>query len=258
MHVSSKILVSIIFLVLIIHIPFNVSAQSSSNGITASTNKVTYKPQEKVTITGTVNNINDGIPLTILIRNPIQNVYNVGQIELHNNIFVHEFVISNNAKPGKYVVEIKHGTQHTSLEFIVNSGLIQNIPVESSFIKVRGDEIGLIKYKNVRISTQENTITIDLHIMTTSGSSILQEFEIPKEVIDAKGQSLIVEVNESILKCSETETNTSRILSCFIPTDSRELKLSGTSVIPEFGFAAIFVLIMGIISIITISKVKLR
>ena len=249
-----KMLIYSVFVVLIIYVPKNTIAQSSSDEITASTNSVSYKPGEKVTITGTIKNVISGNPVTILIRNPIQNVYAVGQVEIHNNVFVHDFVISDNSKPGIYTVYIKHGEQSARLQFTVSSGLIQNISVESSYIKVRGDALGLIKYKNVQISTQENSITIQLGI-ESSVDPIPQEFEIPKEVIDAE-QSLIVEIDGKTLNCSETETVKSRILDCFIPQNARELKIIGTSVIPEFGSVSLLVLILSIASLIVYTKIR--
>ena len=251
-----KILIYSIFLILITYVPKNVIAQSSSDGITASTNSLSYKPGDKVTITGTIKEVISGNPVTILIRNPIQNVYAVGQVDIHNNVFVYDFVISNNSKPGIYTADVKHGEQFAKLQFTVTAGLIQNITVDSSAIKVRGDAIGLIKYKNVHVSTQENSITMQLSIESPI-DPIPQEFEIPKEVIDAE-QSLIVEVDGKTLGCSETKTSNSRILNCFIPQSAKELKITGTSVIPEFGSISLLALVLSLVSLITHTKIISR
>lgn len=241
---------------LILYIPVNSMAQTDS-GISASTNKESYKPSERVTITGTGNG-NEVIPVTILVRNPIQNVYNVGQVSLQNGIFVHDFVLNDNSKPGIYTVDVKHGTQHTKLQFIVVSGVIQNIPVDSGTIKVRGDILGVIKYKNVSVSIQDSSITIELDITATSNEPIMQEFEIPREVVDSS-ESLLIETDGETLQCSQTETDSMRILNCFIPSDAKILKITGTSVIPEFGLASMLVLSVGIISVIFVSmKIRTR
>ena len=134
-----KIVICSVFVFLITYVPENAVTQSS-DGITASTNSLSYKPGEKVTITGTVKNVISGNPVTILIRSPIQNVYAVGQVDIHNNVFVHDFVISDNSKPGTYTIDIRHGDQSARLQFTLTSGLVQNIPVETSFIKVRGED----------------------------------------------------------------------------------------------------------------------
>lgn len=238
-----------VFLILI-YIPWNTTAQSE--GITASTNSLTYQPGEKVTITGIVKNVISGNPVTILIRSPIQNVYAVGQVEINNNVFVHDFVISESSKPGIYTIDIKHGDQSARLQYTLTTGLVQNIPVETSSIKVRGDVIGLIKYKNAQVSLEENSITIQLEI-NSSIDPIPQEFDIPKEVIDAK-QSLVLETDGKTLNCSETVTSRSRILDCFIPASAEELKIIGTSVIPEFGSVALVVLILSMVILIIHTK----
>jgi len=247
-----KKVVSFSVFLILIYVPWNAIAQSE--GITVSINSLTYKPGEKVTITGTVKNVVSGNPVTILVHSPIQNVYAVGQVEIHNNIFVHDFVISESSKPGTYTIDIKHGDQSARLQFILTSGLVQNIPVETSSIKVRGDVIGLIKYTNAQVSLEENSITIQLDIESLI-DPIPQEFDIPKEVIDSK-QSLVLETDGKTLNCSETETSKSRILNCFIPASAEELKIIGTSVIPEFGAVVLFVLILSMVSLIIYTKTR--
>ena len=255
---SSKLLIDITFLTLIVLIPLIGNAQTSG-GITASTNKSEYQPGDKVIITGTVQKIAETQPVTILIRNPIHNVYEVGQVDLQNNIFVHDFVISNNSKPGEYTIQIKYANQTAELHFTVTSGLVQIIPIGTTSIKVIGNEIGLIKYKKASISIQDFSITIGLDSSGAKTNSVKQEFEIPKEIIDAPGQSLIVQVDDTILKCSEKETSTSRILQCLIPPGSQELKLTGTSVIPEFGPLAVITLMLAVSIILVLStRIKPR
>ena len=245
-----------VFLILIVYIPISANAQTTSNGITATTNKLTYKSGEKVIINGTVEKTVEGTPVTILIRNPIQNVYNVGQVDLLGNVFIHELVISDTSKPGIYTVEIKHGSQYAKLQFIVNVGLVQTISIGTTEIKVRGEAIGLIKYKDAQVSTQDKSITISLDIVTVSDSPIMQEFEIPKEAVDAPGQSLIVEVDGVTLNCSETQTNIARILNCLIPPYARVMKITGTSVIPEFGAIAAMILIISM-AVVALARIKL-
>ena len=252
----SKVLAASVFLILLAYIPSSASAQTTPNGIAATTNKLTYKSGDKVIISGTVEKIIDGTPVTILIRNPIQNVYNVGQVDLSGNVFIHELVINESSKPGIYTVEIKHGSQYAKLQFIINVGLIQTISVGTTQIKVRGEEIGLIKYKDAQVSTQEKSITISLDIVTVSDSPIMQEFEIPKETIDAPAQSLVVEIDGVALNCSETETNNARILNCLIPPYARVMRITGTSVIPEFGTIAAMILIISM-AVLTLTRIKL-
>jgi len=249
----SKLLIVITLLALIVLMP-QIGNGQTAGGITASTNKSEYQPGDKVIITGKVQKIEEGQPVTILIRNPIYNVYDVGQVDLQNDIFVHDFVISNNSKPGDYTIQIKYANQSIELHFTVTSGLVQIIPVGTGSIKVMGNEIGLIKYKKASISIQDFSIIIGLDSSGAKSSSVEQEFEIPKEVIDASGSSLIVQVDDNILKCTEKETSTSRILDCLIPTGSQQLKFIGTSVIPEFGPMSVVILMVSVSIIIVLSR----
>ena len=252
----SQILILSVIFILALYVPLSTNAQTASDGISATTNKSSYKIGEKIVITGTVEKI-EGAPVTILIRNPIQNVYNVGQVDLSGNVFIHSLVIGDTSKIGLYTVEIKHGTQKTTLEFIVNAGLIQTISIGNTAIKVRGDETGVIKYRDVKVSTQENSITIYLDTITLSNNPIMQEFEIPKQIVDAP-ESLIVEVNGAVLNCSETNTNTARILNCLIPPNATVMKITGTSVIPEFGAIAVTILMISMMIVILAIRIKLR
>lgn len=253
MHIKKLLFVLIIFVIIT---SLSANAQTT-NGITATTNRPSYQPGDKVIITGSVENVIPGLPVTILVRNPINNVYDVGQVNLLNNIFVHDFVISDNSNAGTYVVDIKHGNQAAQIKFVVNVGPVLNIPVESNFIKVRSNGTGLINYKNVQVSTQDNSITMDLGINAASGTNIPQEFQIPKEVIDASGTSLVVQTDGANLQCEQSETNSENILDCEIPSSAKVLKIIGTSVIPEFGSATL-VLISIITVMIFFTRIKLR
>ena len=231
-----------------------ISIGQTSGGITASTNKSEYQPGDKVIITGKVQKMEKEQPVTILIRNPIYNVYDVGQVDLQNDVFVHDFIISSNSKPGDYTIQIKYADQSLELQFTVTSGLVQIIPVGTSSIKVIGNEIGLIRYKKASISIQDFSIIIGLDSSGAKTSSVKQEFEIPKEIIDAPGKSLIVQVDDAVLSCSEKETSASRTLDCLIPSGSQELKFTGTSVIPEFGPMSVIILMVSVSIIIVLSR----
>src|SRR5689334_6454071 len=118
MHVSSK--VSVILIMLLI-IPSLAAAYAQSSGISATTDKESYELGDKVIISGSVQLVS-GTPVTIIVRNPMGNVYDVGQVTLVNNLFTHDFVVSDDSLGGTYVVNIKHGTQSTQINFAVNVG----------------------------------------------------------------------------------------------------------------------------------------
>jgi hypothetical protein len=215
----------------------NAYGQSSLN-ITASTNKASYQPGGKVIITGSIPQILNGNQVTIIVRNPIGNVYDVGQETLLNNIFVHDFVISEGSQSGIYTVNIKYGGQTAEVQFVVNAGQLQIIPVFNSAINVRGNNTSLIKYGNAEVSTVDYSIAIPIDTSKMSGGYIIEEYQIPKQVIDAPGYQLIIKADGKVAECTQTETDVQRIVDCPIQAGTKQLMFIGTVVIPEFGLAS--------------------
>lgn len=253
MRVIAALILSV-FVILVIN---NANAQLGTTGIIADSNKASYQPGDKVIITGTVAKVIASNPVTIIVRNPIGNVYEVGQVVLSNNLFSHDFVLSDDATAGTYDVQIKHGTQTGQLTFIVYGSQVQSIKIGDYFIKIRGNGTNLITYKDVSVSAIDNSIAISTDTSAIS-NSIMQELQIPKKIIDAPGASLVVKIDGSVLQCEQTETSSDRILDCMIPPNTRELKIIGTVVIPEFGPIAVLIFTIGILSTIFLSKTKKR
>lgn len=245
-------------MILMILVVNNANAQLGTTGIIASTNKNNYQPGDRVIITGSVAKIIPGDPVTIIVRNPISNVYEVGQVTLSNNLFVHDFVLSDDATAGTYDVQIKHGTQTGQLTFVVYGNQIKSIQVGDYFIKVRGNNTNLINYNAVSVSTINNSVIISINSSAIPGS-VMQEFQIPKAIIDAPGTSLIVKIDGVVLQCEQSDTTFDRILDCAIPSGVKELEIIGTVVIPEFGPITAMILTAGILSTIFLSnRMKIR
>ena len=258
MSLSVKLLVLLSFL-LIPFMFFPVYAQSSD--ISATTNKSAYQPGDKVIITGSVQTIVDDNPVTIIVRNPMGNVYDVGQVKLLNNLFVHDFVLNDNSDGGIYTVNIKHGTQSTQIQFIVNAGQLILVPVidpqtlqQASEIKVRTNGTNPIKYGNVAVSIIDNSIKIPMNATGMTTKSINQQYQVPKSVIDSPGSQLVVKIDGSAIPCTQTETPTVRILDCIVQSTSKELELFGTFIIPEFGSLAGAIVVISLIMAVIITK----
>jgi len=245
--------------VLAIFVVNNVNAQVGSTGIIATTNKPVYQLDDKVIISGSVAKIVNNNPVTIIVRNPIGNVYEVGQISLSNNLFTHDFVLGDGATSGTYDVEIKYGDQSGKVSFVVQVGQMQLIPVGDYVIKVRGNNTNLIKYSDVSISTVDKSVTVTVNASTISSGSVMQEFQIPKTIIDAPGSLLVVKIDGLISQCVQIETTSDRIIDCMIPVDATQLQIFGTTVIPEFGPIAMMILTIGVLGTIFLSnKTKIR
>jgi predicted secreted protein with PEFG-CTERM motif len=245
--------------VLAIFVVNNVNAQVGSTGIIATTNKPVYQLGDKVIISGSVAKVVNNNPVTIMVINPIGNVYEVGQVSLSNNLFTHDFVLSDSATSGTYDVKIKYGDQSGKTSFVVQVGQTQLIPVGDYAIKVRGNNTNLIKYRDISISTVDNSFTVTVNASAISSGSVMQEFQIPKKIIDAPGSLLVVKIDGFIPQCVQIETPSDRILDCMIPIDATQLQIFGTTVIPEFSQIAMLILTIGVIGTIFLSnKVKIN
>lgn len=250
----------LVFLIMFTFLVFVGNAYGqSSNSITASTNKASYQLGGKVIITGAVHQIVNGNPVTIIVRNPIGNVYDVGQETLLNNIFVHDFVISDGSQSGIYTVNMKYVDQTGEIQFVVSAGQLQIIPVLNSAINVRGDNTTLIKYGNAEVSTVDDSIAIPIDTSKMSSGSIIEEYQIPKQVIDAPGDQLIIKEDGNVAECTQTETDVQRVLDCPIQAGTKQLMFIGTVVIPEFGstWTAIFT-ISTLTMFIAFSRYKIK
>ncbi len=254
MHEPRK--VAIILIVLFV-IPSLTAVYAQSSGISATTDKESYELGDKVIISGSVQLVS-GTPVTIIVRNPMGNVYDVGQVTLVNNLFTHDFVLNDDSQGGTYMVNIKHGTQSAQIHFEVNLGHLTVIPVLEGEIKVRSNGTNQIKYGEVQVSTIDSTITIAMDTSKISGS-VNQEYQIPKSVIDSTtGGLLAMKVDGKAIQCGQSETSTQRIVDCSIQAGSRELKIVGIVVIPEFGAVSTVVLTISMLTIILILRYGIR
>ncbi len=224
--------------------------------ITATSDKSSYEQGDKVTISGSVPQTVDDNPVTMIVRNPIGNVYDVGQVDLSNNLFVHDFVISDDSIGGDYTVIVRYDTLSTQFHFTVTPSTLTIIPVLDNQITVRTIGTNLIKYGDVSVSASENKIAIAMNTFNVTTSTAEQKYQIPKEIVDNAGGEITLTVDGNNVQCTQSETDTMRILDCFIPTGSKELELSGTSVIPEFGQFAALAISIAMITAIALSRTK--
>ncbi|HJT09762.1 MAG TPA: hypothetical protein VJ771_03185 [Candidatus Nitrosotalea sp.] len=248
-----RLLLAGVFLILLIFMSVNTVYAQNLTGISVSTNKPSYEAGDKVIITGSVQQATNENPVTIIVRNPIGNVYEVGQVLLLNNLFVHDFVLSDDAQGGTYTVNIRQDNLISKIQFQVIAGQTQIIPVFDSEIRVSGENTSLIKYGNVEVSTADNSIIIQMDATKIQNGSIPVEYHVPKRVVDVVGGQLVVKENGNDVDCTQTETDMERTLGCPIQAGTKELIIIGTTVIPEF-VAAPYVLVFSIIAVMIFTR----
>ena len=227
---------------------------ASAIGINAITNKNSYQVGDKVIISGSVLDTASKNPVTIIVRNPMENVYDVGQEDLQNNLFVHDFVISDDSLGGLYTVNIKYANQTTQIHFILNQSVLTTIQVLDSQIKVRTNGTNLVKYGDVSISPSEKKIVISTDTSMVTTSFVDQQYQIPKKIVDTPGGEIILKVDGNQMLCAQSETDTMRILDCTIPSDTKKIEFIGTTVIPEFGPLIGFSISLSLIVVVILSR----
>lgn len=227
---------------------------ADTTGINAITNKNSYQVGDKVIISGSIPQAIDKNPVTIIVRNPLENVYAVGQEDLLNNLFVHDFVINDDSLVGDYTVYIKYANQTSKIHFTVNESVVTTIQVIDSQIKIRTNGTNLVKYGEVSVSPSEKKITISTDTSKVTTSFVNQQYQIPKRIVDTPGGEIILKIDGNQMTCAQSETNTMRILDCAIPIETKRIEFIGTTVIPEFGQLVSLSIILAIIGVVIISR----
>jgi predicted secreted protein with PEFG-CTERM motif len=133
--------------------------------------------------------------------------------------------------PTKFVMNIDD--QEIVLNYGITGGSILDIYPESDSLVVKIN------------ATEQGVLSINL----------------PREIIDAKigdmDDYFYVLVDEEEVDFDEIATPADRTISVWFSEDTDEIEIIGTFVIPEFGIVALFVLLVGVIPMIAISRSKL-
>jgi predicted secreted protein with PEFG-CTERM motif len=229
-----------------------------------------YDEGDTIVISGKINTIVGDTPVIIQIIRDDTFVY-VAQI---NVALDGTFIDTINAEGqlwkngGKYTIRASYGsvstidlgfnyfTKSMSVEvtdsFEVNAGSYGTFDVPYS---ING---GIIK----NMIVNSDNLGIDIEIDSLDQGRIV--LELPREFIDAekqngKDESFIVLIDGKEVKSNETVSHADhRTLSINFDQGDSKIEIIGTFVIPEFGAIAMMIMIIGILTVIVISKNKLQ
>ncbi|HJU14279.1 MAG TPA: hypothetical protein VJ792_07480 [Candidatus Nitrosotalea sp.] len=228
-------------------------AHAQSSGLAASTSQSSYSPGDRIVISGSVQQVTDNNPVTIIVRNPIGNVYEVGQIPLVNNGFTHAFVLSNDAQSGTYTANLRQDGKTAQIQFQVVAGQVQVIPVFDAQIRA-GSKDSSLKYGTATVSTADNSINIPVDTSKMQNGTIQVEYHIPKRVIDSTYGQLVIKQNGVVSDCAQTDAGTERVVDCTVNKGTYAISIVGTSVIPEFGPVVMITLAAATVGAIVLSR----
>jgi predicted secreted protein with PEFG-CTERM motif len=242
--------------------------------LSVTTDKTMYDRQSIILVTGHVQNIIPGLPVTLRVSDSSGNVVEVNQLTVDNSGNFQANI--NTSSPlwtsgGTYTIYAQYGEQQgmrtAQTQFSIGGGGASNCQPDQLSATVN-NEMYCIDYSisggtatGATLSMSSKTLTVNLQA-TSDGQITLQ---IPRSVLDAKTSSgqddsffVLVDGEE---KDSFTDTPSADIRTLTIPFSmgAEQIQIIGTQIIPEFGQIAALVLAIAIISIIAVSaKTGLR
>ena len=257
--------------------PTTTSTPPTAPSITVSTDSKSYVIGGTIIISGQVQAVVPGTPLTIQVLNPNTNLIYVNQIDVSSD-GKYTATIKASCSPnqpclwstnGMYTVKVQYGlpnvTAQTTFTFQSSIAPISNIfqvkdPNSQQTFSVNYTITGG-SVKDMTIDAQ--SISLIVSVNSTSDGTIT--LHMPRTLIDAKtsiGQddSFIILIDGAEVKPqSESSDSNYRTLTVPFLQGDQDIEIIGTWVVPEFGPIAALVLAIAIVSIIAVSaKTGLR
>ena len=239
--------------------------------MTVSTDAKTYLIGDTIFISGQVQAVVPGTPLTIQVLNPNTNLIFVDQINVSADGKYTE-AIKANCSPnqqclwsasGTYTVKVQYGLPNVTAQTTFNFQA-SVAPVSDVFqvTDPKSQQTFAINYtitggavKDMTIDQQ--SISLIVSINSTSDGSIT--LHIPRTLIDAKtssgtDDSFIILIDGAEVKPqSESSDSSYRTLTIQFLQGDQDIEIIGTQIIPEFGPIAAMVLAIAITTIIVVS-----
>ncbi len=241
--------------------------------LSLTTDKTMYDRQSTILVTGHVQNIIPGLPVTLRVSDSLGNVVEVDQLTVDNNGNFQTKINTSSplwTRGGTYTIYGQYGTQQgmrmTQTQFSIGgSGASSCQPDQLS--ATLNSELYCINYSisggtatGATLGMSSKTLTVNLQA-TNEGQITLQ---IPRSVLDAKAgvkdDSFFVLVDgEEQDNFTDTPSANARTLTIPFSIGTEQIQIIGTQIVPEFGPIADLVLAIAIISIIAVSaKTGLR
>ncbi len=217
----------------------------SSNTITLTTDKTSYSDGDKITISGTVS-AQISIPISIVIKDPNLRVVMIGQTNPGaDNKYSTQVTAGGSlwTSPGTYEIDVTYGNKDTTAKSTFEFTGLNKYPIE-----IQGTMYNATyKITNGKItSITPDTSTKSLAIVIQSSGNGSLQIILPRNVIDAKeGQQdsqFSVQEDGNQITPQETKSDMSRTLTIPFQSDTKEITITGTQIIPEFGPLSFIVL----------------
>ncbi len=271
------IFIILLFTGSVLSIPILAQETTSSSAptaplITVSIDKTSYTLGDTIVISGQVQSIVVGTPLTIQILDSNNNLVQVAQIDVSQDGKYTDTIKAVGTlwkSNGTYTVKVQYGPPNVTAQasFTFQSSLVPT----SNVFQLKDPTSQQTFNVNYTISGGNvKTMTIDAQSLsviasinsTSDGTITLQ---LPRALIDAKTNSgqddafIILIDGAEVKPQSESSDNNFRNLTIQFLKGDQDIEIIGTQIVPEFGPIAALVLAIAIISIIAVSaKTGLR
>ena len=248
------------------------SAVPAAPLITTSVDKSSYTIGDSIVISGEVQSVVVGTPLTIQILDSNNNLVQVAQIDVSQDGKYTDTIKAVGSlwkSNGVYTAKVQYGPPNVTAQatFTFQSSLV---PISNAFqlkdpisqqtfnvnYTISGGTV-----KTMIIDAQSLSVIVSVN-STDDGTISLQ---LPRTLIDAKTNSgqddaFIVLIDGAEVKPqSESSDNNFRNITIQFLQGDQDIEIIGTQIVPEFGPIAALVLAIAIISIIAVSaKTGLR
>ena len=230
--------------------------------ITVSTDSDTYDHESKIFVTGSVETIRSGTPITYKVTSPINSVVTVGQNDV-NDDGMFEFMLNTKGDTwkydGEYVIRVQYGNPDVNNWAIVNlvGGVMAEntvTPPESTRIAECSENAIAVADKCIPymltsgklISTTVDEKSIVLHVHTEDGPGSLELSELKSVLLDTHTILVDGQQWDDVV----IDENTVMVM---YPAGTTEISVYAAKVIPEFGAIAAIVLAIAITSVLVVT-----
>jgi len=242
------------------------------------TDKSQYNIGEAIQITGSVNPITTGTPITLKIINPLGNVINVDQLTVNNGAFTKSFISGSplSAATGTYTVQVQYGDK--------NMQASTTFDIVSPVLMGKQWNMGMSKDGTTTINIATSTVTsgkplsIALSFIDAKSSFGQTQIKMQKQnyeiIIKQTGQIIFDKTSYAVagddmlttpdvLKSSEPVDIEIKLLGQGDPTNPKAWigstdSIMATSIVPEFGPIVISALVIAFASIIIFARLGQR
>ncbi len=234
-----------LFVIVLLVLSYHTAFGQTSNTITLTTDKTSYSDGDKIIISGTVS-VQISIPISIVIKDPNQRVVMIGQTSPDaNNSYSTQVTAGGSlwTSPRTYEIDVTYGSKDTTAKSTFEFTGLSKYPIEIQGAMYNAT-YKITNGKIISITPVINTKSLAISIQSSGNGSL--QIILPRNVIDAKqGQQdsqFSVQEDGSQITPQETKSDSSRTLTIPFQSDTKEITITGTQIIPEFGSWSFIVL----------------